>query len=132
MKSYRYKVVDVFTTEALKGNAVAVFPDASDLDATTMQKIARELNLTETVFVLPATRKDCAATLRIFTPAKELPFAGHPTVGGAFVLLQKGIVPKNSSAFVVEEKIGLVPIRIDSGARPMICLSTPPMRAGIS
>ena len=90
MKSYRYKVVDVFTTEALEGNALAVFPDASDLDATTMQKIARELNLAETAFVLPATRKDCAASLRIFTPAKELAFAGHPTVGSAFVLLRRG------------------------------------------
>jgi trans-2,3-dihydro-3-hydroxyanthranilate isomerase len=107
MKSHRYKVVDVFTTEALEDNALGVFPDASDLDATTMEKIAREFNLAETVFVLPATRKDCAATLRIFTPAKEMPFAGHPAVGGAFELLPVGIVPKNSSAFVVEEKIGL-------------------------
>ena len=130
MKSYRYKVVDVFTTEVLEGNALAVFPDASDLDATTMQKIARELNLAETVFVLPATRKDCAATLRIFTPAKEMPFAGHPTVGGAFVLLQEGIVPKDSSAFVVEEQIGPVPIRIGGGPRPMIWLRTPPIREG--
>src|SRR6202050_785434 len=130
MKSYRYKVVDVFTTEALEGNALAVFPDASELDATTMQKIAREFNLAETAFVLPATRQDCAATLRIFTPAKELEFAGHPTVGSAFVLLEEGIVPKNSSAFVLEEKIGPVPIRIDSGARPMIWLRTPPIREG--
>src|SRR5271163_326587 len=130
MKSYRYRVVDVFTTEALEGNALAVFPDASDLDAVTMQRIARELNLTETAFVLPATRKDCAARLRIFSPAKELPFAGHLTVGSAFVLLEEGIVPKNSSAFVVEEKIGPVPIRIDAGARPMIWLRTPPIREG--
>jgi trans-2,3-dihydro-3-hydroxyanthranilate isomerase len=119
MKSYPYTVVDAFT-EVLEGNALAVFPDASDLDATTMQKIAREFNLAETAFVLPATRKDCAATLRIFTPAKEMVFAGHPTVGSAFVLLQEGIVPKNRSAFVVEDKVGPVPIRIDSGARPMI------------
>jgi len=124
MKSYRYTVVDVFTTEVLKGNALAVLPDASGLDATTMQKIAREFNLTETVFVLPATRQDCAAALRIFTPARELPFAGHPTVGGAFVLLEKGIVPKNSSAFAVEEQIGAVPIRVDGGPRPMIWLRT--------
>jgi len=130
MKSYRYKVVDVFTTEALQGNALAVFPDASDLDATTMQKIARELNLTETAFVLPATREDCAVSLRIFTPAKELEFAGHPTVGGAFVLLEEGIVPKNSSAFVVEEQIGPVPIRIGPGPRLMIWLRTPPIREG--
>src|ERR1700733_15209314 len=118
MKSYRYTVVDVFTTEVLEGNALAVFPEASDLDATTMQKIARELNLAETAFVLPATRKDCAATLRIFRAAKEMVFSGQPTVGNAFVLLEEGIVPKNSSAFVVEEKIGPAPIRIDSGRRP--------------
>jgi trans-2,3-dihydro-3-hydroxyanthranilate isomerase len=130
MKSYRYKVVDVFTTEALEGNALAVFPDASDLDATTMQKIARELNLTETAFMLPATREDCAARLRIFTPAKELEFAGHPTVGGAFVLLEEDIVPKDSSAFVVEELIGPVPIRIGPGPRLMIWLRTPPIREG--
>jgi trans-2,3-dihydro-3-hydroxyanthranilate isomerase len=61
----------VLTTEVLEGYALAVVPDASDLDATTMQKIAREFNLAETAFVLPATRKDCAATLRIFTPAKR-------------------------------------------------------------
>jgi trans-2,3-dihydro-3-hydroxyanthranilate isomerase len=130
MKSYRYKVVDVFTTEALEGNALAVFPEASDLDATTMQKIAREFNLLETAFVLPATRNDCAARLRIFTPAREMVFAGHPTVGSAFVLLQEGIVPPNSAAFVVEEQIGPVPVRIDGGPRPMIWLRTPPIREG--
>ena len=97
MKSYRYKVVDVFTTEALEGNALAVFPDASDLDATTMQKIAREFNLAETAFVLPATRQDCAATLRIFTPAKEMVFAGHPTVGSAFVLLKRALFRKTAA-----------------------------------
>src|SRR5258708_31786604 len=101
MKSYRYTVVDVFTTKALEGNALAVFPDASDLDPPTMQKIARELNLADTAFVLPPTRKDCAARLRIFTPAKEMAFAGHPTIRGAFLLLQSGIVPKDRDAFVV-------------------------------
>src|SRR5579863_400910 len=104
MTSYPYTVVDVFTTEALKGNALAVFPNASGLDETTMQRIARELNLTETSFALPATHKDCAARVRIFSPARELPFAGHPTVGTAFVLMQKEIVPRNSTAFVLEEQ----------------------------
>ena len=103
MKSYRYTVVDVFTTGALEGNALAVFPDASDLDPATMQKIARELNLAETAFVLPATRSDCAARVRIFTPTKELPFAGHPTVGTAFVLLQRGIVSSSCHEFLLEE-----------------------------
>src|SRR5271170_5408641 len=97
IKSYRYSVVDVFTADALEGNSLAVFPDASDIDEVTMQKIARELNLAETAFVLPATREDCAARVRIFTPAKELAFAGHPTVGTAFVLVLKGIVASDST-----------------------------------
>jgi len=130
MKSYPYTVVDVFTTEALEGNPLAVFPDGSDLDEATMQKIARELNLAETAFVLPATLKDCAARLRIFTPAREMAFAGHPTVGTAFVLLQKEIVARSSSAFVLEVQIGPIPIRIEGGRRPMIWLRTPPIREG--
>ena len=64
-QEYRYRVVDVFTEQPLEGNALAVFPDGSALDATTMQRIARELNLAETAFVLPPTRSDCAALLRL-------------------------------------------------------------------
>jgi trans-2,3-dihydro-3-hydroxyanthranilate isomerase len=130
MKSYRYKVVDVFTTEPLAGNPLAVFPDASGLDGVTMQKIAKELNLSETSFVLPARRADCAARVRIFTAAKEMVFAGHPTVGTAFVLLQEGAVPPDSSAFVLEEEIGPIPIRIEAGPRPLIWLRTPTIHEG--
>ena len=129
-KSYPYSVVNVFTTEPLSGNSLAVFPDASEFDTETMQKIARELNLTETAFVLPATHKDCAARVRIFSPARELPFAGHPTVGTGFVLMQKEIVPRNSTAFVLEEQIGPVPLRIEAGACPLIWLRMPPIREG--
>jgi trans-2,3-dihydro-3-hydroxyanthranilate isomerase len=129
-ESHAYTVVDVFTTEPLAGNPLAVFPDASEFDAVTMQRIARELNLAETAFVLPATRKDCAARVRIFTPAKELAFAGHPTVGTAFVLLQKGIVPSDSTDFMLEEEVGPVPIRIEGGQRPLIWLRTPPIHEG--
>src|SRR5271156_1657683 len=102
MKSYRYLVVDVFTTETLEGNALAVFPQAHDLGQTAMQKIARELNLAETAFVLPATREDCAARLRIFTPAREMIFAGHPTVGTSFVLMEEGLVARDSEDFILE------------------------------
>src|SRR5690348_13163651 len=130
MKSYRYSVVDVFTTEVLEGNALAVFPDASDLDPATMQKIARELNLAETAFVLPVTRKDCAARVRIFSPTKELPFAGHPTIGTAFVLLQEGIVSRNSSEFSLEEGVGPILLRIEGGPRPLIWMRMPPIREG--
>jgi trans-2,3-dihydro-3-hydroxyanthranilate isomerase len=126
-RSWRYRVVDVFTTQALEGNPLAVFPEASGLDDATMQKIARELNLSETVFVLPATRADCAVSLRIFTPARELPFAGHPTIGTSFVLLDEGLVPKDSDRFVLDEKVGPVPIRVETGARPLIWLRTPPI-----
>jgi len=126
--SYRYVVVDVFTTDPLAGNPLAVFPDAAEIDQTTMKKIARELNLAETVFVLPATRKDCAARVRIFTPTKEMAFAGHPTVGSGFVLLQEHIVPRDSSNFILEEQVGPVPLRVEAGRRPLIWLQMPPVR----
>jgi trans-2,3-dihydro-3-hydroxyanthranilate isomerase len=83
-----YVIVDVFTDVALEGNPVAVFTDAAGLSAETMQRAARELSLSETVFVL-ATEDDADAHVRIFTPATELPFAGHPVLGTAFVLGQR-------------------------------------------
>jgi trans-2,3-dihydro-3-hydroxyanthranilate isomerase len=130
LRSYRYRVVDVFTKQPLEGNALAVFPDASGIDDATMQKIAKEMNLSETTFVGPATRADCAANVRIFTPTREMVFAGHPTIGTSFVLLDEGIVPKNSERFVLEEKVGPVSIRVDQGERPLIWLTTPPISYG--
>lgn len=125
--SFRYRVVDVFTDRPLEGNALAVFPEASGLDDGTMQRIARELNLSETTFVFPAIRGDCAAYVRIFTPAKEMIFAGHPTVGTSFVLLEEGRVPRNTTDFLLEEKVGPVPIHVEEGQRPLIWLRTPPI-----
>jgi len=122
--------VDVFTTQPLEGNPLAVFPEASGLDDVTMQKIAREMNLSETVFVVPATRASLAAGVRIFTPTRELPFAGHPTVGTSFVLLDEGTVPAGTKQFVLEEKVGPVPIRVETGERPLIWLTTPPISYG--
>jgi trans-2,3-dihydro-3-hydroxyanthranilate isomerase len=129
-QSHPYRVVDVFTERPLEGNPLAVFPDASGMDAVTMQRIARELNLAETTFVLPPTRGDCAARVRIFTPRKEMPFAGHPTIGTAFVLLDEGIVPVKTRDLLLEENIGPVAVRVDAGARPMLWLSTPTIEAG--
>jgi trans-2,3-dihydro-3-hydroxyanthranilate isomerase len=119
-RSYRYRVVDVFTQSPLEGNPLAVFLDAADLDATTMQRIALELNLAETAFVLPSRRADCVARLRIFTPRKEMEFAGHPTIGSAY-LLSKG------RDFCVEENVGVVPIFVDGS---MLWLRTPPIADG--
>lgn len=85
MRTFRYVVADVFTDTPLAGNPLAVFTDARGLDDEEMQRLARELNLSESVFVLPPEAGE-HARLRIFTPAVELPFAGHPILGSAFVL----------------------------------------------
>ena len=130
MSNYRYRVVDVFTQTPLEGNALAVFPEAEGLDGETMQRIARELNLAETAFVLPRTRPDCAARVRIFTPMHEMRFAGHPTIGTSFVLLDEGLKPDPDGGFVLEELIGPVPVRVEQGADPRIWLTTPPIQDG--
>src|SRR5579864_133700 len=129
-RSFRYRVVDVFTTKPLEGNPLAVFPEARGLDEVTMQSIARELNLAETAFVVPPRREGCIAGVKIFTPRKEMEFAGHPTVGTSFVLLEEGIVEKDRTEFLLDEKVGPVPVRIEPGERPMIWLRTPPIHDG--
>ena len=85
MSAHAYTIVDVFTDTPLEGNGVAVFTDAGGIDDATMQRLARELNLSETVFAL-APQNGADARIRIFTPNSELRFAGHPTLGSAFVL----------------------------------------------
>ena len=107
----RYVVADVFTDRPLQGNPVAVFEDAQGLDGDLMQRAARELNLSETVFVLPATDADHDAHIRIFTPALELPFAGHPVLGTAFV------VGESLGLDVVRLRCarGLVPVALQRG-----------------
>jgi len=130
MVAHRYRVVDVFTERPLEGNALAVFPDGAGLDDASMQKIARELNLSETTFVAPPTRADCVGRVRIFTPARELPFGGHPTVGAAWVLLDEGMVPRSRDRFALEEGVGAVAIRMETGSRPLIWLTTPPIQEG--
>jgi trans-2,3-dihydro-3-hydroxyanthranilate isomerase len=112
-RSYRFVQVDVFTDRVFGGNPLAVFFDGRGLDDALMQRIAREMNLSETVFLFPPTRPDCAAALRIFTPAREVPFAGHPTVGTAWVLAAHGLAPTGASRFVLEEKIGPVPVELE-------------------
>jgi len=109
----RYVVADVFTDTPLEGNQLAVFTDGRDLDTETMQALARETKFSETVFVLP-TEADADVRIRIFTPAAEIPFAGHPTLGTAFVLggpLQKMVIRLETGA-------GVVPVELErEGAR---------------
>src|SRR5947199_10699261 len=86
VRRFLYVVCDVFTDTPLAGNQLAVFTDARDLDPLTMQALAREMNFSESVFVLPPQADDADVRIRIFTPGTELPFAGRPTLGSAFVL----------------------------------------------
>ncbi|HEV2141356.1 MAG TPA: PhzF family phenazine biosynthesis protein [Candidatus Dormibacteraeota bacterium] len=108
----KVRVVDVFTDKALAGNQLAVVLDGRDMPEELMQRIAREMNFSETTFLLPPENPSHAARVRIFTPDKELPFAGHPTIGTAWVLVDEGVV--DTLDFVLEEGSGLVPVR---GAR---------------
>jgi trans-2,3-dihydro-3-hydroxyanthranilate isomerase len=86
MPAYRFVQCDVFSSRPLAGNALCVFTDARGLDDRSMQRIARETNLSETTFVTPAERSEGHARVRIFTPGREMPFAGHPVIGTAAVL----------------------------------------------
>ena len=128
--SHRYLTMDVFSERIFEGNPLAVFPDAARIPDITMQQIATELNLAETAFVAPATRPDCAVSVRIFTPKRELSFAGHPTIGTSFVVLEEEFVPKGTSEFILEEKIGPVRIRVEPDIRPLIWLATPSITFG--
>ncbi len=112
--SYRYHTADVFTDKAFGGNQLAVLPDAQGLTTDQMAAIAREFNFSETVFVLPPDDTTHTRKLRIFTPGAELAFAGHPTVGAAFVLAATGEIDLDGdeTRIVFEEKVGPVPVLI--------------------
>jgi trans-2,3-dihydro-3-hydroxyanthranilate isomerase len=129
-RSLHYRVVDVFSRIPLQGNPLAVFSDATGIDDVLMQQIAKELNLSETVFVAPSMRSDCVAGIRIFTPKKEIPFAGHPTLGAGFILLDEGRIPKHVQDFAIDLAIGRVPLRIETGPHPMFWLRTPEIGEG--
>ncbi|MDD9909287.1 MAG: PhzF family phenazine biosynthesis protein [Ahrensia sp.] len=105
----RFAIMDVFTDTPLSGNQLGVIYDCDGLDTASMQAIARELNFSETVFLAPARHEAHSAAMRIFTPANELPFAGHPTVGGAIaVAVERGIDSVGQGIVVLEEEVGAV------------------------
>jgi trans-2,3-dihydro-3-hydroxyanthranilate isomerase len=114
MRSFQFYTADVFTSSRFGGNQLAVFPDARDISADQMQRIAREFNFSETTFVLPPTDPKHTRRVRIFTPGSELPFAGHPTVGTAFVLATIGDIPFTppETRITFEEGVGPVPVTI--------------------
>jgi trans-2,3-dihydro-3-hydroxyanthranilate isomerase len=114
MAAYEFVTVDVFTDQLFGGNPLAVFPDARGLSDARMQALAREFNLSETAFVLPPTDPANTARVRIFTPLRELPFAGHPNVGTGFVLAR--MAPDRPEAMTFEEDAGAVVVTILRGA----------------
>ena len=112
MNQLKYFTVDVFTKERFGGNQLAVFPDATKIPDKLLQKIAREFNFSETTFVYPSKRQTNDCKVRIFTPGMEVPMAGHPTIGTAYVLLSQGFIkPKNGDYLMIEENVG--DIRVD-------------------
>lgn len=131
MPTYSFIQCDVFTERIFEGNPLAVFPEAAGIDEVTMQRIAREMNLSETVFVLPPTDPAKALRrLRIFTPGQELPLAGHPVVGTWNLLARRGVVapPASGTGRVTIEqelKLGVLPVAIDfADGRPVRVVMT--------
>lgn len=113
MTTRRFFELDVFSSAPGRGNPLGVVLDAEGLDGATMQRIANWLNLSETTFVLPATQAGADYRLRIFTPGRELPFAGHPSVGTAHAVLAAGIVAARDE-LVQECGAGLLPLRVEA------------------
>lgn len=118
VNQHRFVQLDVFTETAFCGNSLAVFPDAKGISDDDMMKIAREMNLSETVFVLPSNSEEVLRKLRIFTPAREIPFAGHPIVGTWNALAREAVVPlpdggNGWTRIHQEVGIGILPVDVE-------------------
>jgi len=111
-RSYRYLQLDVFTGDLFGGNQLAVFLDGRGLPSETMQAVAREMNFSETTFILPPERPDTDVRMRIFTPGSEMPIAGHPTIGSTFALARAGVIAAGSERFVFGLGAGPTPVRL--------------------
>lgn len=125
MPTCRFLHLDVFTSTPLSGNQLAVFPDAAGIDPETMQRVAREMNFSETTFVLPPERPDTIARVRIFTPGAELPMAGHPTIGTSVALALEGRVTAGTGDIVLGLGVGPTPVALEwAGAAPRFAWMT--------
>jgi trans-2,3-dihydro-3-hydroxyanthranilate isomerase len=107
-----FEIVDVFTNKPFRGNQLAVFPSPGKLTKNQMQNIAREINYSETTFIFPSRKKEAVAAVRIFTPSEEIPFAGHPTLGTAFVIVNQAKYKKKRPSHLVLE-LGVGEIGVD-------------------
>jgi trans-2,3-dihydro-3-hydroxyanthranilate isomerase len=109
----KYLLYDVFTHEALAGNQLAVFLDGRGVSTERMQAIAREMNLSESTFMLPAEAAGTDVRMRIFTPASELPMAGHPTIGSTFALAETGIIRPDAARLLFGLGVGPTPVDLE-------------------
>ncbi len=116
MPSARYLHYDVFTSRPFEGNQLAVFLEATGLDARQMQTLTNEMNFAESTFVLPAESPGTNVRMRIFTPAREMPMAGHPTIGTTFALAAQGVIPFGSPRWVFGLNVGPVPVALEWNA----------------
>lgn len=134
MKKLPYYLVDVFTDRVFGGNQLAVFPAGQEVPEHLMQLIAKELNLSETTFVLPPVNPESDIKLRIFTPGTELPMAGHPTIGTAYVLLQKQYLQPKSRRLIFEEGVGNITVDFerDGNILGLITMSQPLPQFGVT
>jgi trans-2,3-dihydro-3-hydroxyanthranilate isomerase len=129
--AHEIRIVDVFTERPLAGNQLAVVLDGRGISSELMQRIAREMNFSETTFILPPDDPEHAAKVRIFSPTVEMPFAGHPTIGTAWVLAQEGMVPGGALEFTLEEKVGPVAVRgVNHEGRLTFWMTHPPLTYG--
>jgi trans-2,3-dihydro-3-hydroxyanthranilate isomerase len=109
--------VDVFSDELFGGNPLAVFLRGEDFKEAQFQQVAKEMNLSETTFVLPSSHPDADFDVRVFTPEKEIPFAGHPTLGTAFVLRYTGLVPSTQNHLRLNFKAGVIPVELQEDGK---------------
>jgi trans-2,3-dihydro-3-hydroxyanthranilate isomerase len=113
MPTVAYVHYDVFTSRPFEGNQLAVFPDARGLSTTQMQALANEMDFAESTFVLPAEAPGTDARMRIFTPGREMPMAGHPTIGTTFALVESGTIAAGRERWVFGLNVGPTPVALD-------------------
>lgn len=114
MQGIIYYIVDVFAVDKYTGNQLTVFRHATDLSSDDLQRLAREMSFSETTFIMSEQKHEGGYDVRIFTPAEELPFAGHPTLGTAYII-RKQIMSKPSDTVVLNLKVGQIPVTFDTG-----------------
>ena len=121
MKDRPFRIVDVFAEDRLAGNQLAVITESEGLETDDMQRIAREMNFSETAFLLSKTEHDGAYPVRIFTPGQELPFAGHPTLGSSYVIRDE-VLNGKGDALTLNPPAGRIPVRFEDGSNgaPMV------------